>query len=223
MPFSAYALIMANLIPLVGVIFFGWDTVLVLALFWIENLIIGAFNLLRIITVAIVNKDHSGWFTSVFFVFHYGAFCSVHGILLSSLLGVPEFNYEEIIGFEVTGVLQLFAEGLAVLLNFIEALSPYIWFGLIGLAASHLVSFVEHFILRGEVFNMKPRQLMSRPYHHVVVMHVGLILGAIVLQKLQSPVWLLAIIVSAKLVVDYQQHRLRHLAKTDSEQQIKDI
>jgi len=44
---SALALIGANLIPLIGVIFYDWDSRLVLALFWIENLIIGVFNLAK--------------------------------------------------------------------------------------------------------------------------------------------------------------------------------
>lgn len=196
---------------------------LVLALFWIENLIIGAFNLIRIVAVSVINKDNSGWFLSLFFIFHYGAFCAVHGMLLSDLLQMPVDNYLDFIGYEVAGVLQLFAEGAAILLNFIEQLAPTIWFGLAGIALSHLVSFVEHFALRGEIFTMKPRKLMTRPYQHVVVMHIGLIVGAIVLQKLHSPVWLLAVIVIAKLVVDFMQHRRRHIAETVSSEQIKDI
>lgn len=223
MSISSYALLAANLIPLAGVVFYGWNAVLVLALFWIENLIIGAFNLLRMLGVTVFNKDNPGWFLSLFFVFHYGAFCAVHGILLSELLQMPVDNYQDFIGFEVSGVLQLFAEGAAVLLNFIEQLSPVIWFGLAGLAASHLVSFVENFLLRGEIFTMTPRKLMTRPYRHVVVMHVGLIVGAMVLQKLQSPVWLLAVIVGAKLIVDFAQHRRRHLAAIESPEPLKDI
>ena len=212
MPISSYALIAANLIPLGGVLFFHWDVVLVLALFWIENLIIGAFNLLRILSATIVSRQWSGLFTGAFFVFHYGAFCAVHGMLLTDLLGYPDVGFEQYFNIESAGILEIFLDGAAIFLNFTEQLAPAIWLALAGLLLSHTVSFVEHFILRGEILRVGVRKLMARPYSYIVVMHVGLIVGAIVVQKSGSPMWLLAIIVLLKLVVDYKLHRRRHLA-----------
>lgn len=210
MPVSSYALIAANLVPLGGVLFFQWDAVFVLALFWIENLIIGAFNLLKILSTTAVTRDWSGLFTAAFFVFHYGAFCSVHGMFLTDLLGFPEVQVEDYFAVSSAGILDLFLQGVATFLSFTERLAPAIWLAIAGLSLSHLVSFLENFLLRGEIRTLGVRKLMARPYSHILVMHAGLIIGALLLQKLQSPVWLLAIIVALKLVVDFNQHRKRH-------------
>ena len=45
---SAIALLIANAIPLIGVLFFGWSLLTILVLFWIENGIVGFWNLPRI-------------------------------------------------------------------------------------------------------------------------------------------------------------------------------
>ena len=45
---SAIALLIANVIPLIGVLFFGWSLLTILVLFWVENGIVGFWNLPRI-------------------------------------------------------------------------------------------------------------------------------------------------------------------------------
>ena len=46
---SAIALVAANAIPLIGVLFFGWSLLTILVLFWIENGIVGLWNIPRIL------------------------------------------------------------------------------------------------------------------------------------------------------------------------------
>jgi len=46
---SAIALVIANAIPLIGVLFFGWSLITILVLFWIENGIVGFWNVPRIL------------------------------------------------------------------------------------------------------------------------------------------------------------------------------
>ena len=46
---SALALLIANSIPLIGVLFFGWSLLTILVLFWIENGIVGLWNIPRIL------------------------------------------------------------------------------------------------------------------------------------------------------------------------------
>lgn len=46
---SAIALVIANAIPLIGVLFFGWSLLTILVLFWIENGIVGLWNIPRIL------------------------------------------------------------------------------------------------------------------------------------------------------------------------------
>ena len=46
---SAILLLLANLIPLVGVLFFGWSLLTILVLYWLENGIVGFWNVPKII------------------------------------------------------------------------------------------------------------------------------------------------------------------------------
>ncbi len=60
----AVALILVNTIPIFGVMFWGWSLLEVVALYWFENLIIGAINVLKMITcvpdLEFLNMDESG-------------------------------------------------------------------------------------------------------------------------------------------------------------------
>jgi hypothetical protein len=45
---SAIALLIANAIPIVGVLFFGWSLITILVLYWVENGIVGFWNVPKI-------------------------------------------------------------------------------------------------------------------------------------------------------------------------------
>jgi len=44
---SAIVLLVANAIPVIGVLFFGWSLLTILVLYWLENGIIGFWNVPR--------------------------------------------------------------------------------------------------------------------------------------------------------------------------------
>src|SRR5215212_5927619 len=46
---SATLLVLANLIPLIGVLFFGWSLITILVLYWLENGIVGLWNVPKIL------------------------------------------------------------------------------------------------------------------------------------------------------------------------------
>jgi hypothetical protein len=50
---SALVLILANLVPLGGVVFAHWSAFYLVWLFWFENVIIGGFNVLKMLTVGL--------------------------------------------------------------------------------------------------------------------------------------------------------------------------
>src|SRR2546427_2499829 len=49
-PVSAWILIAANLIPLYAVLFWNWQVFPLLVLFWVENVIVGALNAVKLLT-----------------------------------------------------------------------------------------------------------------------------------------------------------------------------
>ena len=82
--FSIIALMTANLVPLIGVVFLGWDAASIVLLYWIENLIVGIFNVLRMFLVKVESrsKQFQKLFMIPFFCIHFGGFCAVHGFFL---------------------------------------------------------------------------------------------------------------------------------------------
>jgi len=207
---SIVALILANLVPLVGVLYFDWDHRLVIALFWIENLIIGAFNIFKMIGAMVAGKKID-LFTPVFFLFHYGMFCTVHGAILWELLELGEVpKVEQLFGFDTSGFMGLVADGVGVFNGFVDLYSPVIWLGIFSIVLSKTVSFVENFILKGEILSTTPRDLMGKPYGKIIAMHIGVILGAFAIQKFGSSVWILVVIIGFKMLVDILTHLNDH-------------
>jgi len=209
---SEYLLIAANLIPLIGVLFFAWDTQVVLALYWFENLVIGLFNVVKMLVTSLLHKTFEGAFLIVFFIAHYGIFCMAHGSLLAEIIGFKELVAAAEANYSSSWiVVELFHSLMSTVNIFIEQLSPMILYGLAALFLSRLASFIEYFLLRGELFKTDVKKLMGAPYGQIIIMHVGLLIGGLLLQKLQSPVWLLVVIVLFKMMVDYHQHKKRHI------------
>jgi hypothetical protein len=46
---SALALIVSNLVPLYGVLFWGWSVLALLALFWLEIMLVGSLTVMRML------------------------------------------------------------------------------------------------------------------------------------------------------------------------------
>jgi hypothetical protein len=96
---SALVLVVANLIPLGGVLFFGWSLWTILVLYWLENGIVGVWAVARILTAAgPVVPGTAGMaltlgqvmpavrpFVAAFFLVHYGLFWLVHGVFVFAL------------------------------------------------------------------------------------------------------------------------------------------
>ncbi|MDW8397850.1 MAG: DUF6498-containing protein, partial [Acetobacteraceae bacterium] len=57
LPASSAVLVCANLVPLAAVLLGLWSTAEVMLLFWAENLVIGAVQLLRFATLAIARRQ----------------------------------------------------------------------------------------------------------------------------------------------------------------------
>ena len=147
-------------------------------------------------------------------------FCSVHGTLLWDILGLEKLDPALYFNIEWVGVTELFAEGATVLFAFIDKFKPEIWFGIGSLAISHLVNFVENFVLRGEVFETEAKDLMAKPYAQIFILHGGLILGAAAIEKFGSPIWLLMVIIGFKIAVEILMHQ-RKLKKQKKREKLK--
>ena len=75
------ALLLANLVPVFGVLYLDWDVSSIIVLYWAENLVIGGFTLLKML----VAGKAGALFRMLFFCVHYGGFCAIHGIFVLEL------------------------------------------------------------------------------------------------------------------------------------------
>ena len=86
-----------DLLPIVAVIAFGWGATPLVALYWLENLVIGVFTVARMIGTAFANVGNllGALFMAPFFTVHYGGFCYGHGVFLSVFAGQDDFPSPE--------------------------------------------------------------------------------------------------------------------------------
>ena len=196
-PVSAWVLVAANIVPLAGVLFWDWDVFALLLLFWMENVVIGVLNVLRMLCADPL--DVALWAGKLlmvpFFCVHYGMFTAGHGVLLLSLFGGASYR----------------ASGLSPLEPAVRAAADYdLWLPIAVLAVSHLFSFLWNYLYRGEFRRMTITELMAKPYGRVVVLHVTIILGGFGVAALGSPVWALVLLLALKTGLDLRAHVKEH-------------
>lgn len=200
MRLSLAALVAANLVPLAGVLWLGWSTFEVFALFWSESVVVGGYTVLQLLLQRPANgrwrpRDAvSGLFLAAMFCLHYGMFLFVHAMMLCHLFG--ERNL-------------LANDRAAPLLLLATAAASSGGLGLWALIASHGVSFVTNFLHR-ERGSMTTGQLMVRPYLRIVAMHLTLLAGGMLLFVAGPSAVLLGLLVLAKVAVDAAAHRHEH-------------
>jgi len=194
---SATALVAANLIPLAGVVLFGWDVFVVVFLFWLENVIVGFFNLLRMLWVerGAERFPLAKLLVMPFFLVHYGMFTAIHGIFVLVLFGGMA---ERVSGFpDVRTVSDLVTQ-------------YHLWIPVLALFASHGYSFVTNYVAEQEYRRVTLQQLMQQPYSRVVVLHLTILFGGFLVMALKLPVVGAFLLVVLKIGVDLRAHMREH-------------
>lgn len=186
----AVSLVVANLVPLAGVIALDWDLGLVMVLFWLENGVVGFYGILRLAALA-------GWAALglvPFFLVHFGMFMAGHLLFL-------------ILFFVVDDPFDVSWAGLG------EALqlgTPWPFVAVAALLVSHGVSFVRNFLLGDERRRLTVQNVMLGAYKRVVVLHVTIIFGGVLVMVLGEPVVALAFLVLLKIGIDLASHLNEH-------------
>lgn len=172
-----------------------------MVLYWSENLIIGFYNLLKMLFVGGLHAV----FPALFFLLHYGGFCAVHGFFIVGLL----LEQPPPMGDDPSWPLFLvFFQLLFQVLEQVLAQAPPEWIvAFIGLVISHGYSFISNFLLGDERGQASARSLMAAPYRRIVILHVAIIAGGFAVMALGQPLPLLIVLVALKLALDIALHR----------------
>ncbi len=223
---SIISLIVANIVPLIGVLFFGWSLFAVVAIYWAENVVIGAINVLKILfanpdvrqlAVGFVPKtgeerEHLEDLTQNW---------QQHSRTLHALklFLIPFFIFHYGLFCFVHGMFILvllgnddpFSAQAPNDAQMIERFTQeHLWWGVAALAISHLVSFFTNYLGRGEYRRMIPIVLMFQPYLRVVLLHVAILLGAFATLALGSPVFIVLLLIVGKTILDLKLHVREH-------------
>lgn len=195
-------LLVANAVPLAGVVAFGWDLHSLLVGYWLESAAVGVASVAKIRRAkgeddpeelpsfelndrpvrSFVGSSNRG--IAAFFVFHYGAFWAVHGVFV---LAFP---------FMFPGLAPADPAVVAV--------------AAVGLAAYHAVSYRVNFVAGREFESTGPVTLMVEPYRRVFVLHLTVVLGAFAVAAVGAPVGALAVMVLVKTALDLRGHWREH-------------
>ncbi len=213
----AIFLILANLLPLYGVLFWGWKVFTVMFLFWLESAIIGVYNILKMLIVIGYNVFFKknplylgGLFLIAFFTVHYGGFMFGHLVFICALLGPKTPAVTGAAG--TTDMIQS-----ALLLQHMDIIKVAAY----TLLASHGMSFIYNFLLKRKFKTTVLPALMFAPYGRIVLMHIAIIAGAFAVMALGAQPALLAILVGMKLVIDLVCHTASHKLKKQQKKQKK--
>lgn len=208
----AGALLAANLVVALIVLARGWGYYEIMLVYWCEAVIIGGFNVARMIVVGLAGDPFGKWvdvgnvgarlFLTVvaigFFIAKFGAFALGMGVLVVYL---PEFlsHSRGTGGVDIWHGLRAVGGGVA------KAAAV--------LLASHAISFVMNFLWRGEYRNTNMLGLIFWPYIRMslvmATLAIGVIAAALVPALDASTTFGIAIVVcktAADLVMHYAEH-----------------
>lgn len=195
-------LVAVNLIPLFGVLFFGWSLFSIMVLYWLENGIIGFFNFFKIGLASgspIPEVSHASRpgpqsfvarvFSMGFFALHYGLFWVVHGVFVFVLFGGLVAGTSGASGSAWSGGMTLAAFALLL---------------------SHGASFLINFLGKKEYLGVSPQQQMMQPYGRVVVLHITILGGGFLVMALGTPILALVVLIVLKTAIDVRAHLAEH-------------
>jgi hypothetical protein len=197
---SVIVLVLANLIPLGGVLFFGWQVFPIMFLFWLENVVVGAFNVVKMI-LALGPGSRVGvkLFLVPFFTVHYGIFTLVHGVFVFAMFGA---DWRSSGG---TGPFPSF-DRLQDMVT-----QQHLGWAVLGLVGSHGFSFARNYVMNGAYRTAMVPLLMMQPYGRVVVLHLAILGGGFLVMAMGMPMAGLALLIVLKIGLDVLAHAKQHL------------
>ena len=189
---SLLALGLANALPIAGVLLLGWKVFPLVLLYWLENVVVGGFNVGKLLLAQPQEPAYSvgKLFLIPFFIFHFGMFTLLHGVFVFALFGaktLPRFD------------------SLAELPAAIRAY--HLGWGVLALVVSHGLSFYWNYFENGEYRRASLPILMMQPYARLVVLHLAVLFGGWIVLTLGSPLLALLVLVALKTAADVRAHQ----------------
>ncbi len=212
---SLVVILVANLVPLFGVMFLGWQLANIMLGYWLETVVIVFFTFLKILSSKkLVNRhefkityhpDHGFNFhlfdRADYAVEFLGKSLALLAFLfiLIVLIFFPDFLYQVFKG-DITGN-SLSQAWSTVAQWFIPAASLFI---------AHLYSFILNYFFNKEYLAYSPKELMVMPFRRIVGMELVLLVGGYLVLHYGVPIYYLASLIGLKIILDLIAHLEEH-------------
>lgn len=171
-------LVLGNLLPLAGLIWWGWDAFVLLSLYWSETAILGVWMIVQLIAIALTDRGMTfiarlpaAVFFAAFFTVHAGGFMAGHMLFLWSVFAG---KWRETIQSPEDFLQQIVLdEGLWLPLGILFIARGFEFFAALG-------SYIQG--TSSEKVNSSP--VIGRFYGRIIIMHVSILVGAGIAAKI---------------------------------------
>lgn len=197
--FSDLVFLLYNLIPLSGVLFFGWEAREVFVIYCLETIMVGIFTIFKLGITAFMVRDTqtkidrangnnlTGFFLIPFFIVHYGMFAAIQTAIFWSVGSIEE-HY---------GV-----SGWDILFKFPSYLDASGKLMMLTLFMTYFMVFIKDYLASGYYKTAPLATLMFEPYKRIFIQQFTVIVGAMFLEFGANKLFMIIFILS-KIFVEY--------------------
>jgi hypothetical protein len=184
--FSALTLIIANLLGIYIAIETSPSIVTLWLVYWIENISIGFFTVLKMKMLIKLGKEsilENNKQDIIFFIIHYGGFTFLHGLFLIIFAIALESHLISLITIGINAILLFVSHGISYWRNFIKA----------------------------EEYNfLTIDSLFIRPYPRIVATQIMILVGSYFVWGLKNQAFGIILLGVCKLGADLISHLVEH-------------
>ncbi len=209
---SARVLLSINIIPIIGVIFFEWNFFSIMLLYWLENLVIGLYSILKIKKTnrylileqkksPVTNSLPATWRQIIVFIFDYGFFTLVHGVFVFAMFGMSTATSSTIARLGPVNISEIIWPQISVLGIFISFLMMIV---------SHGFSYHHNFIVKEEYKNCTVNYLQKNPFRRVITMHFIIVISGFIILALGYSKLIIILLIILKTLIDLLAHNNEH-------------
>ena len=201
-------LILAHIPPIFGLTFLGWKVIDVLFLFGFEVVVVGFFNIIKLIWVRGTKRSpvYLKIFMIPFFIIHFIIFLGVCYIGIIAVLTI----YKQVI-LDSNGLTAIWQYSLKpYFTNNVLSISNLLFYNYLLILVSHATAFSQNFLKGEENIKMTIDSLMRAPYWQIFITQVWIVGGAAFILEQQWSFGWLSLSVIIKLTIDFYLRYLEH-------------
>jgi hypothetical protein len=212
-------LIAANLLPIYGVWFLGWNATEAFIVYALETIIVGLLTILKMTVITLVRKKddwytngsstrQSGIFFIVFFILHFRIFALVQTTMFSQSAGITPPG---------SGLFHFF-------FHWYDYVNKNILLMLLAFTLTYIVRDFMPFMLHGNYKNQPLMMVMFQPYGRVFIQQFTVIIGSMLLSLGLGKIFILVfalIKTGFELFINYNgvlQKAMKDMEKKSSKQ-----